>query len=72
VWRVGFKIVLYDDSVPKYRGEQLGFAKMLEGIGSTLGPVIGGLLIDILFLRSTFMLASILYLIGFGIMFLRK
>lgn len=55
---IAFKTVLMDFSDRKYRGEQIGFAKTLEGIGSMFGPILGGFLIDNLSLSSAFFLAS--------------
>jgi len=61
VWRIAFKTVIMDSAQPRIRGEQLGFAMTLEGIGSMMGPVVSGLLIDIFNIRVPFLIAGLLY-----------
>jgi len=62
-WRIAFKTMKMDIAKPVTRGEQLGFAKTLEGIGDILGPFIGGLLIDIFSIQTPFILGSLLYIL---------
>lgn len=58
VWRIAFKTVLMDKTERKIRGEQIGFAKTLKGIGNMIGPFIGGFLIDNISLSSAFFFAG--------------
>lgn len=58
-WRPAFKTVLYNASTPRFRGEQLGFANTLTGIGDMVGPVLGGLLVDNISLQSAFWAAGV-------------
>jgi len=58
IWRVAFKTVLMDKTEARIRGEQVGFAKTLQGIGDMIGPVIGGFLIDNISLSSAFFFAG--------------
>ncbi len=59
VWRVAFKVVMMDSTDPKVRGEQIGFAKIFQGLGDMAGPAIGGLLIDTVSLSAAFMLSGL-------------
>jgi MFS family permease len=54
VWRVAFKTALYDATIAKVRGEQIGFYKTCTGIGDMLGPLLGGILIDMVSLPAAF------------------
>lgn len=58
LWRIAFKTIMMDRAVPRIRGEQIGFIKTIQGIGDTIGPVLGGLLIDFISLSSAFWVAS--------------
>ena len=58
IWRIAFKTVLMDSTVRRLRGEQIGFNKMLTGIGDMIGPLIGGLLIDFVSLPVAFGVAG--------------
>jgi MFS family permease len=58
IWRVAYKTVLMDLTISKYRGEQIGFSKTLQGIGNMIGPIIGGFLIDSISLSSAFFFAG--------------
>lgn len=64
VWRIGFKVFLYNSTVFGIRGEQLGFVKTIEGLASILGPLISGIFIETLSLRAPFLFASFLYFSG--------
>jgi MFS family permease len=55
---IAFKVVLLNNAVRRFRGEQIGFQKTVEGLGNLIGPVIGGLLIDNVSLSSVFFLAG--------------
>ncbi len=63
-WRISFKTMKMDMAKPVARGEQLGFAKSIEGIGDIIGPLIGGLMIDIVSLQSPFILGGALYILA--------
>jgi DHA1 family multidrug resistance protein-like MFS transporter len=62
IWRIAFKTVIMDFAKPRIRGEQLGFAMTLEGVGGMFGPLVGGLLIDFFTIRIPFIIAGLLYL----------
>ncbi len=73
VWRVAFKVTLYDASKGSVRGEQMGFAKMIQGAGDMIGPLIGGFLIDTVSLDAAFYAAGIVGAAGFVLaLLLRK
>ncbi len=55
---IAFKVVFLNNTTANHRGEQVGFEKMVEGIGEVVGPAIGGILIDTVSLSSTFFLAG--------------
>jgi len=55
---IAFKVVLLNSAVRKFRGEQIGFQKTMEGIGNLIGPLVGGFLIDAVSLQSVFFLAG--------------
>ena len=58
IWRIAFKTVLMDSTTRRFRGEQIGFGKMLSGIGDMVGPLLGGLLIDFVSLPAAFAVAG--------------
>ena len=60
-WRIAFRTVTMDMARPERRGEQLGFIQTLQGIGDVFGPLIGGLLIDTLFIQAPFLVGGALY-----------
>jgi predicted MFS family arabinose efflux permease len=72
VWRISFKVMLFNSTSSKQRGEQLGFVKTLEGIADILGPVFGGIVIEVLGLRYVFIFGALIYLIGTAITHLQK
>lgn len=63
IWRVAYKTAIMDETKTKIRGEQLGFYKTVEGFGTMIGPLIGGLLIDNISIQAPFIFAGI---IGMG------
>ncbi|MEM5872594.1 MAG: MFS transporter [Candidatus Aenigmatarchaeota archaeon] len=58
IYRIAFKAILMDATIKEVRGEQIGFAKTLQGMGDTIGPALGGFLIDNVSLSSAFFVAS--------------
>lgn len=64
VWRVSFKTIVLDSAHPKFRGEQLGFIKTMDGIGAVIGPLAGGLLIDMFGIQVPFLVAGPLNLMA--------
>ena len=70
VWRIGFKTYLYNATIPSIHGEQLGFAKTLDGIGTIMGPLMGGLIIETLSLEYSFLIAACIYFVGFSVLVL--
>ncbi len=58
IYNIAFRTILMDATVRRVRGEQIGFAKTLEGIGDMIGPVLGGFLIDSISLSSAFYFAG--------------
>ncbi|NIO43953.1 MAG: MFS transporter [Candidatus Aenigmarchaeota archaeon] len=64
IYRIAFKTILMDATIFKYRGEQMGFAKTLQGIGDMIGPALGGFLIDSISLASAFYFAGFIGLIA--------
>lgn len=61
---IGFKAILLNTTTRRFRGEQLGFYKTMEGIGGLIGPAVGGFLIDIVSLSSAFLLAGTIGLVA--------
>lgn len=64
VWRVAYKTVLMDQTKTAGRGEQVGFYKTVEGLGTMIGPLISGLLIDNISIQAPFVFAG-----GIGMVF---
>jgi MFS family permease len=63
IWRVAYKTAVMDQTRMKDRGEKLGFYKSVEGFGTMLGPLIGGLLIDNVSIQAPFIFAGV---VGIG------
>lgn len=61
---IAFKVVLLDNTVKSFRGEQVGFEKTIEGLGNLIGPTVGGFLIDNISLSSSFFLAGGIGVVG--------
>lgn len=71
LWRVAYKTSLYDSTIKKIRGEQIGFYKMSTGIGGIIAPLVGGFLIDAVSLNSAFLTSSFLGFFTFLFIFIR-
>jgi MFS transporter, DHA1 family, multidrug resistance protein len=72
VYRIGYKTLLLDSTDDRHRGEQVGFSKMTVSIGNIIGPVTGGLLIDLFSLQTAFIAAGLVGISGlFFSLFLR-
>lgn len=65
LWRVSFKTVLMDSTEPGIRGEQMGLNNTIGGLGDIIGPMLGGLLIDMVSLQSAFLVAGVAGLMMF-------
>lgn len=61
---IGFKTILLDSATKRFRGEQLGFYKTMEGAGGLIGPAVGGFLIDTVSLSSVFLVSGTIGLIA--------
>jgi DHA1 family multidrug resistance protein-like MFS transporter len=74
VYRIAFKTVMMDSTDPKVRGEQIGFAKIFQGLGDMAGPAIGGILIDTISLSAAFIFSGIAGFAAFllVLVFIRK
>ncbi len=64
IYRIAFKTILMDATIKRVRGEQMGFAKTLQGVGDMIGPVLGGFLIDSISLASAFYFAGFIGLLA--------
>ncbi len=64
IWRIGFKVFLYNSTSPRARGEQLGLVKTLEGIAGILGPLASGVIVEFFSFRIVFLIAAIFYVFG--------
>ena len=69
---MGLHLIFYYDSDRKHRGEEFGKRQVLTIIGSTLGPLCGGLMIKFIGFYSIFLLTSILLLFSALFLFLSK
>ena len=65
VFNICFRIALLDRTSTKHRGEQVSFSKMISQIGYVLGPLAGGLLIDMVSLQAAFLAAGMFSILGF-------
>ncbi len=64
VWRIHLKDYLYSTAEPNRRGERLGFVKTVEGVGAVLGPILGGVIVEVLNVTCLFLIAFIIYAVG--------
>lgn len=48
----------------KIRGEQVGLYKMVEGFGSVIGPIIGGLLLNAVSITAPFIVSGLIGICG--------
>ncbi len=62
IWRIGFKVFLYNTTSSRIRGEQLGCVKMLEGVASILGPLFSGILAEFFSFKIVFLFAALIYI----------
>ncbi|MFH1829034.1 MAG: MFS transporter [Nanoarchaeota archaeon] len=69
---MGFHLVFYHDSDHKHRGEEYGKRASFSIIGTMLGPVIGGTLIEFFGFYSVFILSSVLLFVSAFFLFLSK
>ena len=60
IWRVAMKTSIMDQTKMGGRGEQIGFYKSVEGLGTIIGPLVGGILIDTISIQAPFIFAGIL------------
>jgi len=65
VYSIAFRNVLIDLTDDDKRGEQTGFSGLLSDIGAIIGPILGGLMIDLVSLQSAFIVSG-LFAIGGG------
>jgi len=67
LWKVAFETSLYDSTIYRIRGEEIGFYRTVVGVGEITAPLIGGLLIDRIGLHSVFLTSGIIGIFTFSL-----